>query len=59
MKVVFGAMLFATMMIGCGEGAPPEMTPEEKAKSEEAMNSEMENMQNMMNQAPPEVPSEG
>ncbi|MCA9048875.1 MAG: hypothetical protein KDA89_09120 [Planctomycetaceae bacterium] len=45
------------MVIGCGEGAPPELTPEKEAEYNQKMQSDMSSMMGDMQQgAPPGTP---
>ena len=44
MKQFFAFSLLALAIIGCGEGGPQVVTPEEEAKNNAAMSSDMEKM---------------
>lgn len=51
--------LLLAVAVGCGEGAPPEITPEKKAEMDTKMNSDMSSMMNTMQQgAPPATPQQ-
>jgi|GEM_PF-6963392 len=57
MKNVSCLMLFA-LALGCGEGAPPELTPEKKAEMDATMSTDMNSMMGeMQKSSPPGTPA--
>lgn len=57
MKNVF-CLVACALMLGCGEGAPPELTPEKKVEMDAKMATDMKSMMgDMQKTAPPGTPA--
>ncbi len=53
----FSCLAMFALFLGCGEGAPPELTPEKKAEIDAKMSADMKSMMGEMQKAaPPKTP---